>query len=63
MDSETLFLIIGGAILFVLVVLLFTMYVKAPPSIAYVLSGIRKEPRILIGTGGFKIPFLNLTVQ
>ena len=58
MDSETLFLIIGGALLFVLVVLLFTMYVKAPPSIAYVLSGIRKEPRILIGTGGFKIPIL-----
>ena len=58
MDSETLFLIIGGALLFVLVVLLFTMYVKAPPSIAYVLSGIRKEPRILIGTGGFKAPIL-----
>ena len=58
MDSETLFLIIGGALLLVLAVLLFTMYVKAPPSIAYVLSGIRKEPRILIGTGGFKIPIL-----
>ena len=53
----TLF-IIGGILLIGLVVLLLTMYVKAPPSIAYVLSGIRKEPRILIGTGGFKVPIL-----
>lgn len=34
------------------------MYVKAPPSVAYVLSGIKKEPRVLIGTGGFKIPII-----
>jgi flotillin len=34
------------------------MYVKAPPSVAYVLSGLRKEPRILVGTGGFKIPII-----
>ena len=58
MDSQMLFLIIGGVILLGLVVLLLTMYAKAPPSVAYVLSGIRKEPRILIGTGGFKIPIL-----
>jgi flotillin len=34
------------------------MYVKAPPSVAYVLSGLKKEPRVLIGTGGFKIPII-----
>jgi flotillin len=34
------------------------MYVKAPPSVAYVLSGLRKEPRVLIGTGGFKVPVI-----
>lgn len=33
------------------------LYVKAPPHVAFVLSGIRKEPRILIGRGGFRIPF------
>jgi flotillin len=48
--------IAGLAIL--LVVGLLVMYVKAPPSVAYVLSGLRKEPRILIGTGGFKIPII-----
>lgn len=49
-------IIAGLAIL--LVVGLLVMYVKAPPSVAYVLSGLRKEPRILIGTGGFKIPII-----
>lgn len=41
----------------VLVGVLSTLYVKAPPHIAYVLSGVCKEPRILIGQGGFRIPF------
>ena len=48
--------IIGGAVVVLLVVALFCMYVKAPPSVAYILSGVRKQPRVLIGTGGFKIP-------
>lgn len=39
-------------------VLLLAMYVKAPPSVAYILSGLRKEPRVLIGTGGFKVPII-----
>lgn len=37
---------------------LLAMYVKAPPSVAYILSGLRKEPRVLIGTGGFKVPII-----
>ena len=32
-------------------------YVKAPPDIAYIISGMHKKPRILIGKAGFKIPF------
>lgn len=55
---SNLTLIIGGVVILVLlIVLLVSMYVKAPPSIAYILSGVHKEPRVLIGTGGFKIPF------
>ena len=46
------------AVFVLLVVVLLAMYVKAPPSTAYVLSGLRKESRILIGTGGFKIPVI-----
>jgi flotillin len=56
---ETLYLI-GGIVLVIvlLVVILLSMYVKAPPAVAYILSGLKKEPRVLIGTGGFKIPIL-----
>lgn len=54
-------LIIVGAVVLLLVLLIgaaFAMYVKAPPAVAFILSGFRKEPRVLIGTGGFKIPIL-----
>ena len=43
------------AVLFIL--LLTQGYVKAPPDHAYIISGIRKEPRVLIGRAGLKIPF------
>ena len=33
-------------------------YVKAPPDVAFIISGFRKKPRILIGQAGVKIPFL-----
>ena len=57
MTSFALYGIIAGVVILFVIVLL-AMYVKAPPSEAYVLSGLRKEPRILIGTGGFKIPVI-----
>ena len=51
-------LIIGGCIA-LFVILLFSLgYFKAPPDVAYVISGLRKEPRIYIGKAGVKIPFL-----
>ena len=33
-------------------------YVKAPPDKAYIISGIKKSPKILIGRAGIKLPFL-----
>jgi len=33
-------------------------YVKAPPDRAFIISGLKKEPKILIGRAGIKIPFL-----
>ena len=54
-----LFWIIPVAIVVIaLIVLGFCSYVKAPPDIAYIISGYHKKPRILIGKAGFKIPFL-----
>lgn len=35
-----------------------TGYVKAPPDMAYIITGLHKKPRILIGKAGIKIPFL-----
>lgn len=32
-------------------------YVKAPPDVAYIISGVFKKPRILIGRAGIKVPF------
>ena len=57
MNSFALFGIIAGVVI-LFVILSICMYVKAPPSVAYVLSGLKKEPRILVGTGGFKIPII-----
>ena len=54
---EPTMLILIGVAIFVLVILLFVSYVKAPPSAAFIISGLSKEPRVLIGSGGFRIPF------
>ena len=53
-----IFILVGVAVVLFFVILGFTTYVKAPPSYAYILSGFRREPRVLIGTGGFKIPVI-----
>ena len=37
--------------------ILVTGYLKAPPDVAYVISGLRKKPRILVGQAGIRIPF------
>ena len=41
-----------------LLIVFFTGYVKASPDTAYIISGLRKKPKILIGRAGVKIPFL-----
>ena len=33
-------------------------YFKAPPDVAYIISGLRKNPRIIIGKSGLRVPFL-----
>ena len=54
-------LIIKVAVIVVALVLLGLLckasYVKAPPDMAYIISGLHKNPRILVGKAGFKIPF------
>ena len=48
----------GIVIAIALIVILASGYVKAPPDMAYIISGLHRKPRILIGKAGIKIPFL-----
>ena len=43
----------------VILIILLMGYVKAPPDQAYIISGLRKNSRILIGQAGIRIPFLD----
>ncbi|MBR4436002.1 MAG: flotillin family protein [Clostridia bacterium] len=40
------------------IAILISGYVKAPPDKAYIISGVKKTPKILIGRSGIKLPFL-----
>lgn len=51
--------VVIGIIVFILVlIIIVTGYVKASPDTAYIISGLRKDPKVLIGKAGIKIPFL-----
>ncbi len=49
--------LIIAAVVF-LIIIIVTGYVKAPPDKAFIISGLRKDPKILIGQAGIKLPFL-----
>ncbi len=49
--------IIGGIIVLVVIIFMLSGYVKASPDTAYIISGLRKKPKVLIGKAGVKIPF------
>ena len=48
-------IIIAAVIL--LGVLIAVSYVKCPPDMVYLISGVKKEPRVITGKAAFKIPF------
>lgn len=50
-------MIIPALIALAVIILLASGYTKAPPDMAYIISGVRKKPRILIGQAGIKVPF------
>ena len=60
MFSSSVFAIFALVVfVFVVVSIVITrMYIKAPPNVAYIISGWKSEPRILKGQGGIRIPFL-----
>lgn len=51
--------VIGIVVLAILLlIILASGYVKASPDTAYIISGLRRKPKVLIGKAGVKIPFL-----
>lgn len=48
----------AAVIAIIVIILLVSGYVKASPDTAYIISGLRKKPKVLIGKAGLKIPFL-----
>ena len=47
-----------GAAIVLLIILFFMSYVKARPDEVILVSGIRKQPKVIRGRAGFRIPFL-----
>lgn len=50
-------LIIGGVVVILLVIFILISYVKCPPDMVYLISGVRKNPRIIVGKATLRIPF------
>ncbi|MCQ2505894.1 MAG: flotillin family protein [Lachnospiraceae bacterium] len=45
------------AIVALIVLVVAAGYVKSPPDIAFIISGLKKEPKVLVGRAGIRIPF------
>ncbi len=58
MLSNYFAVIIGIVVAILVLIIIMTGYVKASPDTAYIISGLRKQPKVLIGKAGVKIPFL-----
>ena len=54
--------IVLGIILAIIIVLTLVLigisYIKCPPDMVYLISGLKKEPRVIIGKATLRIPFL-----
>lgn len=58
MLNQILFFVLPALLIIVILAILAFGYVKAPPDVAYIISGYKREPRVLIGRAGIKIPYL-----
>lgn len=50
-------LIIIGIIVLLTILFVLASYIKCPPDMVYLISGLRKEPRVIIGKATLRIPF------
>ena len=47
----------GIILVFIAIIFIAMSYVKCPPDMVYLISGLRKEPRIIIGKATLRVPF------
>ena len=50
--------IIAGVIVILLIIFIAMSYIKCPPDMVYLISGLRKEARVITGKATIRIPFL-----
>lgn len=53
-----LFIGIIGIVILLVVILFAASYIKCPPDMVYMISGLKRKPRIVIGKATLRIPFL-----
>ena len=58
MNGISVGVIVAVVVAVAVIGILMSGYVKASPDRAYIISGLKKEPKVLIGRAGIKIPFL-----
>ena len=49
--------LVPAVIVVIVVLLLLLGYVKAPPDMAYIISGVKKKSKVVIGKASIRIPF------
>lgn len=54
---ENPIIIVAGVSVLALIIFMLSGYVKAPSDKVFIISGLRRKPKILIGKAGIKIPF------
>ena len=52
------YFLLFGILVVIIMAIALTCWVKAPPDVAFLLSGWRAKPRMLVGQGGVKVPLL-----
>ena len=53
-----LFIGIIGIVILLVIILFVASYIKCPPDMVYMISGLKRKPRIVIGKATLRIPFL-----
>ncbi len=57
LSDSTTWLIVGVVAAVLLILLFVTGYVKAPPDMAFIISGMKKKSKVVIGRASFRVPF------